>query len=481
MLKTAKGYDTGRGIIFMYTRKASQKRRNKIRIRIWVFISLFAVSVGTAGIFLVLTQRVLAAPENPELEELSEKIQEAEKQKSFREQETEQETAEEKIEIIPGVPLIIIDPGHGGIDDGSVREAVMEKDINLEIGRQVESRLKESGYQVIIMREGDTYLSRQQRVEKANSYQADLYVSIHQNVCDDPEVKGIETWYEDKDGSGNSERLAKLVQQETVRATGAAERQVRDDGDYYVVKNTAMTACLIETGFLSNQEEREQLSSKEYQDKIADGIAAGIDLYFNPKTMYLTFDDGPSAEYTDAVLDILKKKNVKATFFLIGEYIEKNPKTAKRIAAEGHAIGIHCNVHDYHTLYQSVEGYVEDFETARRILYEVTGVETNIFRFPGGSVNAYNKNIRQDIIDEMTERGYVYFDWNASLGDAAGKPAEPAQLIQNALDTTLQRKRVVLLAHDRVENTVLCLEELLDQFPEYQMKLLEEETEPIQF
>lgn len=160
--------------------------------------------------------------------------------------------------------------------------------------------------------------------------------------------------------------------------------------------------------------------------------------------------------------------------------MEKYPEMARRIVAEGHTIGIHCNVHNYNALYQSVDSYLEDFEKARQTVYEVTGVDTKLFRFPGGSVNAYNKEISEAIIDEMTQRGYIYYDWNASLEDAA-KNVTPDQLIQNAVESTLNRKKVIMLAHDVVYNTTLCLNDLLDSFPEYTIKPLDETVSPIQF
>lgn len=199
------------------------------------------------------------------------------------------------------------------------------------------------------------------------------------------------------------------------------------------------------------------------------------------KVLYLTFDDGPSAQNTDRVLDVLKEKNIKATFFVIGEYVRKYPETARRIAAEGHTIGIHCDVHDYSTLYASVDSYIEDFEKAYQTVLEVTGVEAKLFRFPGGSVNAYNKDVREEIIAEMEKRGFIYFDWNASVEDAAGGTVSREKLVQNAVDTALGRKKVVLLAHDRVENTALALEALIDAFPDYQIKPLSENVTPIQF
>ena len=199
------------------------------------------------------------------------------------------------------------------------------------------------------------------------------------------------------------------------------------------------------------------------------------------KVLYLTFDDGPSAENTDKVLDVLKKKNVKATFFVIGEYVRKNPETVKRIVEEGHAIGIHCDVHDYVPLYRSVDSYIEDFEKASETVFQVTGVRTRLFRFPGGSVNAYNREVREDIIAEMEKRGYIYFDWNASLEDASGNAKTPAELIRNARETALDRKKVVLLAHDRVESTALALEALIEAFPDYRMEVLTVDVEPVQF
>ena len=101
--------------------------------------------------------------------------------------------------------------------------------------------------------------------------------------------------------------------------------------------------------------------------------------------MYLTFDDGPSAENTSAVLDVLKARNIRATFFVVGENVRKHPDVAKRIAAEGHTIGIHCNRHDYKELYESRDSYLADFEEAYRAVLEVTGVKPVLYRFPGAA------------------------------------------------------------------------------------------------
>ena len=384
------------------------------------------------------------------------------------------------IEKITEPPLIVIDAGHGGADNGCQRNGILEKDINLAIAKNVQNKLEALGYKVIMIRADDTYIAKEERVIKANESNADIYISIHQNASDDKSAEGMEIWYEGSDIQRDNERLAQLIQQQTLKSTNAVERELKSDAEFHVTVNTKMPACLVETGFLSNSKERAKLVTEEYQNQIADGIVQGIDYYFNPKTMYLTFDDGPTKENTERVLDVLKERNIKATFFLIGENVRKYPEIAKRIVKEGHSIGVHCDSHDYDKIYESVDSYVRDFKAAQKTIFDITGVETNIFRFPGGSINSHNKNVREDIINEMTKRGYIFFDWNASLEDSV-KQIEPDEIIANGVSTTFGRKKVVMLAHDVVYNTGICLNELLDKFPEYEMKPITVEVEPIQF
>lgn len=471
----------------MYMGKRRYRKGTKVRRKkIWELCVIITLFVGITSIFTFMAQIVWAAPLNHTM------VSEIQKKDEIPEESGENGVngsvsgnkipGKENVSEKPQVPLIVIDAGHGGEDSGCMEGGISEKDINLQIALLAKSKLEEKGFQVMMTRSEDEYLEKEERVELANSHQADAYISIHQNTYEgsDKSVCGIETWYDGTDSARDSGRLAILVHQETIKSTGAMERELLNQADFCVTGKTLMPSCLIETGFLSNPQECSLLSTGEYQEKIAEGIAEGVDLYFNPRTMYLTFDDGPSKECTDKVLDVLKEKNVKATFFLIGEYVEKYPEVARRIAAEGHTIGIHCYQHDYGVLYESKESYLEDFQKAYDTIYEVTGVEAKLFRFPGGSVNAYNEDVRNDIIEEMTNRGFIYFDWNAGLEDAA-KNYEPQQLIENARSTTLGRKRIVMLAHDRVLNTALCLGDLIDQFPEYRMEPLTNDTEPIQF
>lgn len=379
------------------------------------------------------------------------------------------------------IPVIYVDAGHGGEDAGCSRAGVEEKTINLAIAVKVRDQLEDLGYKVIMARETDVYVSKEDRVKQANASQADIYVSIHQNATDDgSSASGMEVWYDGSDESRENKRLAQLIRQQTARSTQVVERELRGNADFHVTGSTTMPACLIETGFLTNADERNKLVTEEYQEQIASGIVQGIEYYFHPKTMYLTFDDGPSEENTEKVLDILAERGIKATFFLVGENVAKNPEIARRIVEEGHTIGIHSNTHDYEEIYADVDSFVQDFEEAHQIIYEVTGVDAKLFRFPGGSINDHNEEVSGDIIAKMTELGYIYYDWNASLGDAA-LSTTPDGLVANGVSTTLGRKNVVMLAHDVVYNTGVCLEDLLDSLPEYEMKALSEDVEPIQF
>lgn len=412
------------------------------------------------------------------------------KQKDASKSSIETEEADQVLPYIGNTPgatdrepkdiRIVLDPGHGGADDGCVRNGVQEKEINLQVALLAGDKLKELGYQVILTRDSDRALTLEERVKTARQNQADIYVSIHQNASDTASVNGMEVLYSAQNEGDASSRLSQLIQKCVVKSTGVSERELLEEEGLYVIRECTMPSCLVETGFLSNAAERGKLTDASYQAQIAEGIASGIDLFFHPKTMYLTFDDGPSEENTAAVLDILKARDIKATFFVVGENVRKHPEVAKRIVEEGHTIGIHCNRHEYEELYASVDSYLEDFEEAYAAVKEITGVEVKLFRFPGGSINSYNAGVREGIIEAMTERGFIYYDWNASLEDAVTK-AEPEKLLQNALSSTLGRKKVVMLAHDIVYPTTLCLNDLLDQLPEYHMEPLNEKIEPVEF
>lgn len=182
------------------------------------------------------------------------------------------------------------------------------------------------------------------------------------------------------------------------------------------------------------------------------------------KTIFLTFDDGPSAR-TGEVLDILKQKNVKATFFVVGNTSTAGKDYMKRIVEEGHTIAPHTFTHNFKSIYSSVEAYLNDFNKIYTLIYETTGVKPTIFRFAGGSKNSFNKNNYREIIAEMTRRGFDYYDWNLSTGDAAKKSLTPAEkCLSNVLNYSAKYNNAVVLMHDAQPKTttVQALPALID-------------------
>ncbi|SCG84499.1 polysaccharide deacetylase family protein [Proteiniborus sp. DW1] len=175
------------------------------------------------------------------------------------------------------------------------------------------------------------------------------------------------------------------------------------------------------------------------------------------KTVYLTFDDGPSS-LTTQVLDLLKKENIKATFFVIGTKTDEGKNILKRISDEGHSIGNHTFSHNYNFIYKSVDNFFDDLYKNENIIYESTGKRPKIIRFPGGSNNATTKTetgkkVINDILDRLAEEGYVHFDWNASSGDASAIPASVDDIVNNTLTWISRHNTAIVLFHDTASKT----------------------------
>lgn len=371
-----------------------------------------------------------------------------------------------------GEDVVSVSTGGAGKDVKGLSMDSVENNVGPAMGKRLKDKLTKAGYRVIMTRGEDTSDEKGKQADPYVRDAGDLHVSISQNPYGEPGAIEIKAWYKDPDKPEDSERLARLIHREVLRSTGIDS----ENG----TGCTETPSSPWDTGFILNPGEQDLSSEGSYLDQAAEGIARGIDLYYHPKTMYLTFDDGPSAENTSAVLDILKARGVKATFFVVGENVRRNPELTKRIVREGHTIGIHCNQHQYDKIYESVDSYMRDFQAAYNAVLEVTGAKVRLYRFPGGSINAYNQNLYQDIIKEMSARGFTYFDWNASLEDSLRRTA-PEELIANAKRTVLGRENVVLLAHDIVYSTAQCLDQLIDEFPEYKIRPLTPESEAVQF
>jgi N-acetylmuramoyl-L-alanine amidase len=187
--------------------------------------------------------------------------------------------------------VIILDPGHGGIDPGAVsREGLYEKDVVLAIAFDLRDLLSRAGANVIMTRQSDRSLSDlppearvrahkqadlKKRVEIAQEHEADLFISIHGNGSPSSRWSGAQTFY--FPGNSPSNRpLAVFIQQSIINLVGRTNRQVQKIEHQYILKHLTIPSVNVEIGFLTNSEEARLLATEEYQQKMAWAIFVGI-------------------------------------------------------------------------------------------------------------------------------------------------------------------------------------------------------------
>lgn len=219
------------------------------------------------------------------------------------------------------------------------------------------------------------------------------------------------------------------------------------------------------TQTLAEQKKEEEKAIAESQTVIGHAAKPSLDTD-GKKVVYLTFDDGPSAN-TEQILDILKQYNIKATFFVIGN--AKNKELYKRIVREGHSIGNHTFSHNYKNIYSSVEAFMEDFEKLNAFLEEITGVQPSIVRFPGGSNNQVShkyggEEIMKEIVKTVANEGYQYFDWNVSSLDAEKVTQDKEVIVNAVLEGAKDKTNAIVLMHDSAPKTttVEALPEIIE-------------------
>lgn len=168
----------------------------------------------------------------------------------------------------------------------------------------------------------------------------------------------------------------------------------------------------------------------------------------NKGVIYLTFDDGPKQGTTNVILDILKEENVPATFFVTNSGPDS---LIKREYDEGHTVGLHTASHNYATVYKSVDSYYNDLLQVQNRVKRITGYESKIIRFPGGSSNTiskkYSKGIMTILTKDVVNKGYHYFDWNISSGDA-GETTSSSGVYNYVVKSLSKNKSNVVLMHD---------------------------------
>ena len=209
------------------------------------------------------------------------------------------------------------------------------------------------------------------------------------------------------------------------------------------------------------------------------------ELYEGYRKVYLTFDDGPSSN-TDEILDILKEYDVKATFFVVQHEGRNFERLYQRIVEEGHSLGMHSCTHVYSDIYSDKEAFMEDTTRLRNFLYLVTGVESDIYRFPGGSTNRASSVDMHEFADALKDEGIVFFDWNVSSRDATAGGVSKSSIINNVTGEIGKHGESIVLFHDLGSKTTTV--EALPAVIEYILSMedtvmlpITRETDPIQF
>lgn len=240
------------------------------------------------------------------------------------------------------------------------------------------------------------------------------------------------------------------------------------------------------TGELPAESEKEEPADTEavQQDTVASDIEADTEPSEPVRKVYLTFDDGPS-ENTADILDILSAYDVKATFFVNGKEGEWAEEAYQRMVEEGHTLGMHSYTHRYEEIYASTDAFLADMHRLQDYLYNVTGVRTMYYRFPGGSSNSVDGVGIRKLIQCLQDEGVMYYDWNVSSQDATGVRYTAEELVANCMGSIDKYNTVIILLHDASgkDTTVEALPMLIERIQAMdntELLPITDETVPVQ-
>lgn len=292
----------------------------------------------------------------------------------------------------------------------------------------------------------------------SDNYDKDLTNKIKTTVKED------EIIYEVSDSSENKTTLSrKIIRKDITKPVIKLDKNItikkgstfkdtytaNDNCDGDVTSKVIKTGS-VDTNRVGSYEITYKVKDKSNNEAIIKRKVSVIDnsIKGKNKIIYLTFDDGPSIKNTPEILDILKKHNIKATFFVIN-HNKNTDYLLKREYDEGHAIGYHSYTHDYAKIYKSETAFYDDLNKIKNKVKDVLGIYSNLMRFPGGSSNtisaSYNKGIMTRLTKDVVKKGYVYFDWNVGSSDTMLKDS---QKICNQVTKNLIYKENVVLMHD---------------------------------
>jgi len=297
-----------------------------------------------------------------------------------------------------GYYKVFIDAGHGGSDPGALGFGYRESDLNLQVAKKVEDKLKSRGIDVKMSRTSDIYHSLSERAEMANDYGADAFVSIHQHSATSKSANGIETYY--NRNKEEDKPLSNDIQNQLISKTNASNRGVKNAG-FAVLVQSNMISSLVECGFISNESEVKKISNPSYQDKLAEGIADGIEKYLKSNVII----EESQIEITGTVINaesLSVRTGPSTSFDIIGEL------------SDGDKVNIVGKSGNWYKIeYNDIYGYI----SASYIkLDEVEPEEDNAIVFNDVSEShwAYSQ------IKDFVQKGYIN-----GYGDNTFRPNQP--------------------------------------------------------
>ena len=293
-----------------------------------------------------------------------------------------------------------------------------------------------------------------EKVVATDNYDGDISNKVKHTIKDN------KITYTVKDSSGNITEITKKIvykdkEKPNITLNGSEEMFVSLGSDFSDPGVKAEDNC---DGDLTNKVTKEEnidfskIGDNEIKYSVSDksGNKATVTrkVIVSNGVVYLTFDDGPNDGTTNVILDILKEEGVKATFFVTN----KGPdELIKREYDEGHTVALHTATHNYATVYASDEAYFNDLYSVQDRVKRITGQESKIIRFPGGSSNTisrkYSPGIMSRLTQEVQNRGFKYYDWNISSGDA-GNTTDPNVVYSNVVNSLKRERPNMVLMHD---------------------------------
>ena len=236
---------------------------------------------------------------------------------------------------------------------------------------------------------------------------------------------------------------------------------------------------------IPSEDESETTTEEDPYANIITGIDTPENMAADGDThyVYLTFNSVPG-DNTEDILDVLAQYQVKATFFVVGSEDDNDNAIYQRIVNEGHTIGMHSYSNQYSLIYSSTEAFKQDYTKISEFLFELTGMRSKFYRFPGGSGNQISNVNMAEFADILNQEQITYFDWNVSAGDTTSSYTKE-DVLKNVLEGVSKYKTSVVLLHDgdNKSTTVEALGSLIEQLKQQGAQILpiDENTNVIQY